>query len=108
VTVATTGYRHVELDERGVPVIASTRFKVALLIEQTRAYGWNAEEAREQHPQLTLAQIYSALAYYHDHRDEIDAYLAQLSEEYDEARRQAGPSPLRARLEQRLRASGQR
>ena len=31
-TTVATAYRHVELDERGVPLIAGTRFKVALLI----------------------------------------------------------------------------
>jgi uncharacterized protein (DUF433 family) len=100
---AGTGYRHVELDERRVPLIAGTRFKVALLIEQMRAYGWDAEQAHAQHPHLTLAQIHSALAYYYDHQAEIDDYLDRATDEYDAARRRAGPSPLRARLEARLR-----
>jgi hypothetical protein len=30
----------------------------------------------EQHPQLTLGQVFSALAYYWDHRSEMDALLA--------------------------------
>src|SRR5262245_44759656 len=28
---------------------------------------------------LTLAEVYSALAYYHDHRDEIEAYFERSS-----------------------------
>ena len=71
-----------------------------------RAYGWDAGEAHAQHPSLTLAQIHSALAYYYDHQAggpwAIDGYLARVTEEYDAARRRAGPSTLRARLEERL------
>ena len=30
------------------------------------------EELQHQHPHLTLGQIYSALAYYSDHQEEMD------------------------------------
>jgi uncharacterized protein (DUF433 family) len=33
-------------------------------------------ELTYQHPHLTLSHVYSALAYYSDHRDEVDADLA--------------------------------
>jgi hypothetical protein len=36
----------------------------------------NAAELLEQHPQLTLGQIFSALAYYWDHQSEMDVLLA--------------------------------
>jgi len=39
------------------------------------AYGWSAEELALNHPQLTLGEIYSALAYYADHRDKVDQEL---------------------------------
>jgi hypothetical protein len=36
----------------------------------------NAAELLEQHPQLTLGQIFSALAFYWDHQSEMDVLLA--------------------------------
>jgi len=33
------------------------------------AYGWSPEEIQYQHPQLTLGQVYSALAYYADRQE---------------------------------------
>ena len=38
--------------------------------------GSSPEEIANQYPHLTLAQIYSALAYYHANREEVDADLA--------------------------------
>jgi len=32
----------------------------------------SADEIASSHPQASLAAIYAALAYYHDHRGEID------------------------------------
>jgi hypothetical protein len=39
--------------------------------------GWDAEEIQDNDPTLTLAQIYSALAYYYDHKEEVDADIAR-------------------------------
>ena len=37
--------------------------------------GHSAEEIADQYPQLSMAQVYTALAYYHANRGEIDADL---------------------------------
>ena len=42
--------------------------------------GLDAEEIATQLPQLNLAQIYAALAYYHLHVDEIEADIQADSE----------------------------
>lgn len=70
-----TAYKHIALTDEGVPVIAGTGFKVKQLVIERRTHGSSPEELQFQHPQLSLAQIYSALAYYEDHRDEIDTHL---------------------------------
>lgn len=36
-------------------------------------------------PHLKLAQVYDALSYYHDHREEIDRELSENNEEYSRA-----------------------
>jgi len=47
---------------------------------------------------LTLGQIHSALAYYWDHRDELDAEIERRIERADQLRRTIPPTPLAARL----------
>lgn len=37
--------------------------------------GYTAEDIADQYPHLTMAQVYTALAHYHAHREEIDADL---------------------------------
>jgi uncharacterized protein (DUF433 family) len=37
--------------------------------------GYTPEEIADQYPHLTLAQVYTALAYYHANREEIEAEL---------------------------------
>lgn len=93
-----TGYEHIALDERKTPVIAGTTMKVIELVQEKIAYGWSAEEIQFQHPTLTLGQIYSALAYYADHREALDKDIEQRMERADMIRRAAGPSTLLQRL----------
>jgi alkylation response protein AidB-like acyl-CoA dehydrogenase len=47
---------------------------------------------------LSLGQIHSALAYYWDHKDEIDADVQRRLEEAETLRRDAGPSPVARKL----------
>jgi uncharacterized protein (DUF433 family) len=93
-----TGYEHIALDERNTPFIAGTTMKVIELIQEKIAYGWSAEEIQFQHPSLTLGQIYSALAYYADHRDALDKEIERRLERAAAERQAAAPSPLLQRL----------
>lgn len=74
-TTIETRYEHVVLTDEQVPMIAGTTMKVRELVAERYAYGWSAEELQFQHPYLSLGQIYSALAYYFDHQERIDADL---------------------------------
>lgn len=62
------------------------------------AYGWRPEEIHWQQPHLSLAQIYAALAYYHDHRATMDAEIANSLESANAAARLAADCPLARRL----------
>ena len=93
-----TGYEHVIMSEAGTPIIAGTTTKVIELVAEKHAYGWSPEEMHLNHPYLSLGQIYSALAYYWDHSDELDADIARRLQEVDDLRQQLGPSQLSARL----------
>src|SRR5882762_7411425 len=93
-----TTYEHVQLDDNGVPIIVGTNMKVVELVMAQSAHGWSPEELHFQHPYLSLGQIHSALAYYWDHKEELDAEIERRGQYVEEARREAGPSPLANKL----------
>lgn len=93
---------HIWLDERGRAWIDDTNVKVIEVAAERVAYGWTAEEMHEQHPDISLAQLHAALAYYYDHKAEIDAELERQDSEFDELHAQSRNSPIR----QKLRAMG--
>src|SRR2546421_8539427 len=94
-----TTYEHVEIDAGGVPIIAGTNMKIVELAQL--AHGWSPEELHFQHPYLSLGQIHSALAYYWDHKAELDADIERRRQYVEEARREAGPSRLANKLQQK-------
>lgn len=61
-----------------------TVHRIATLYKQ----GKSPAEIIQTYPQLSLAQVYSALAYYHANRAEIDSELAAADAQYEELRRQ--------------------
>jgi uncharacterized protein (DUF433 family) len=93
-----TSYEHIKLNEEGVPYISGTNMKVVELVLNKLAYGWSPEELHFQHPHLSLGQIYSALAFYHDHKDMLDRDIRRRREKIEEIRKQQPPSPVLSRL----------
>ena len=96
--LAATKYEHIARDDRGVPVIVGANTKVVELISEVHAYGWSPAELHFQHPHLTMAQIYSALAFYWDHREEIDADRRRRFAEVETLRAEAGSSSVVEKL----------
>ena len=93
-----TRYEHIILVEDNVPYIAGTTMKIIELVLDSRAYGWSPEELHFQHPHLTLGQIYSALAYYWDHQEELDQDIERRLQRVDQIQQNLQPTPLEARL----------
>ena len=100
--IQATAYEHIVINESGVPLIESTTTKVVELVLDVLAYGWSPDELQFQHPHLTLGQIHSALAYYWDHKAELDYDIEHRLERVEEIRREVSPS----QLAERLRAKG--
>src|SRR3972149_1260655 len=77
--MSTVTYPHIEIRDDGKAYIAGNgfKFKVRMLVQERLATGADAEELQRGHPQLTLSQIYSALAYYYDHKHEIDQEIEE-------------------------------
>ncbi len=73
------------------PVIKGTRIPVSIIISYTRIGQTPEILAREIIPHVSLAEIYDALSYYHDHPAEIER-------EIEENTRMADPKYLRERL----------
>ena len=96
--LAETRYEHVVMDEAQVPFISGTTMKVVELVLAQSAYGWTAEELHLQFSHLTLGQIYSALAYYWDHQEELDADIEKRIRKVDALRKSAPVAPLIKRL----------
>jgi uncharacterized protein (DUF433 family) len=93
-----TSYEHIVLNEKGTPIIAGTTMKVVELVVEKLAYGWSAEELYFQHPYLTLGQIYSALAYYADHKAELEKEIENRIELGVRLERETKSPPLTERL----------
>jgi uncharacterized protein (DUF433 family) len=60
----------------GKASIGATRIRVNNVVYLYKR-GRTADEIRVEYPDLTQAQIYAALAYYHDHMDEIELELTE-------------------------------
>lgn len=100
--MTTTGYAHIVRDQAGVLRVHDGWFKVIMLVGEHVYRGDDAATLAAEHPPLTLGAAHSVLAYYYDHKHELDAELARREREA-EALREAivaaqSPSPLRERL----------
>jgi uncharacterized protein (DUF433 family) len=77
-----TEHPHIYTSEKmhgGEPTIRGTAITVRTIVERTRL-GDSAHEILNAYPILTLAQVYDALAYYHDHLAEIETYIRENQE----------------------------
>jgi uncharacterized protein (DUF433 family) len=99
--LAETRYEHIVLNDARVPVISGTTMKVVELVLAQAAYGWGADELRNQFPHLTLGQIHSALAYYWDHREEFEADIEHRLEKANRIQKEMSSPPLVARLKKK-------
>jgi uncharacterized protein (DUF433 family) len=85
----------------GKPRVAGTRIRVQDIVVWHERMCHSADEIVSRYPQLTLADVYAALTFYHDHRVQIDADMARghaVAEELQQlipsklaAKRSAGP-----------------
>ena len=77
----------------GKPRIAGHRIKVQHVVIWHERMGMSPDEIVSEHPGISLADVHAALAYYHDHRDAIEADI-RADEEFVEKLRAGAPSIL--------------
>jgi uncharacterized protein (DUF433 family) len=77
----------------GRPRIAGSRIRVQDIVVWHEAHGLSPDEIVSQFPGLTLADVYAALMYYHDHREEIRQHMRD-AEAFVEAFKQCYPAKI--------------
>jgi len=100
-----TSYPHIEQRPDGKLWLTGTQTKVLEVALDRLAHHWDADEIQRQHPHLTLGQIHSCLAYYHDHQEEMDRLIDEQLRTIERLRGQQGESVLRANLKRQGLAS---
>lgn len=95
---------HITIDSDGVARIENTRMKVIHLVKEMHARSASPSQLHEAFPNLSLAQIHAALAYYYDHQVQIDEQIRQESVDFNAAAAAAAPTSGRGKL----RAQGDR
>ena len=83
----------------GKPRISGHRITVQNIVIWHEQMGYSVDEIATQYD-LTLSEIYSALAYYYDHKEEIDRSIEQ-GEAFADTLRQKSPSLLAQKLYER-------
>ncbi len=78
--MATVQIQHAHVEKNpaqyeGKAVIKGTRIPVASIVNHYRS-GMSIEEILEGYPSITPAQLFDALSYYFDNKEEIDRELA--------------------------------
>jgi Protein of unknown function (DUF433) len=96
-------YPHIEKTEGSPARLRQLpRIRVAQIVIDYLNHGWSAEEICIHYPHLKLAEVHTAMAYYFDHRAEIDAEIDKEQKLIEASRQSAKPTS----VELRLRAQG--
>jgi uncharacterized protein (DUF433 family) len=61
----------------GRPCIAGTRIRVQDIACDHEVHGLTPEQIAREYPQIGLAQVHAALAYYFDHRVDIQRHISE-------------------------------
>jgi len=81
-----------ESDIHDEPHVRGSRITVSYIHAQVEERGLQPEAVADRHD-LSLSEVYHALAYYHDHPDEMAAVSRQREAAAEEARRRTTISP---------------
>jgi len=81
-----TSYRHIVQRvgvRSGHPIVEGTRIGVHDVVAMTKT-GASVDAVVASFPRLTRAQVYECLAYYEDHRTELDPLVTSQTAQLDE------------------------
>lgn len=99
-----TEYPHIEKDYKGRPVIAGTRMRVSMIANMLNGVEpYTPETIIQNFDHLSQAQVYSAVAYYHDHKPEIDRAIEEENRFVEEMMNRPEAIASQARLREKFR-----
>lgn len=78
------------------------RVRIAQIAMDYLEHGWSVDEMCRHHSYLRPSEAHSAMAYYFDHREEIDREIAEEIEQVQRERARSTQSP----IDQLLRSRG--
>jgi uncharacterized protein (DUF433 family) len=90
----------------GKPRIDGHRIKVEHIAVCYERMGMSPDEIVSAHPAISLAQVHAALAYYFEHKDEIDADIEEGRRFVEELKAKTPPSKLQILREARKAGDG--
>jgi len=98
-----SSYPHI-VKEAGAParLESQPRTRVAMIVMDYLGRGLAPEDIVSHYPYLNLAEVHSAMSYYHDHRNEVDA---EIRDELEQLISSADANA-RSAIWQKLKASG--
>ena len=84
-------YPHIIKPDSGTHLERVPRVHVAMIVKDYLFYGWSIEEMCRQHPYLKPSEAHSAMAYYFDHEDEINAEIQAEAEIIHQTKFESSP-----------------
>ena len=100
---AVTAYPHIVKDSGSPARLEShPRTRVAMIVMDYLGRGLSAEDMVRHYPYLSLAEVHAAMAYYHDHRAQVDAEIQAELDQLDSSGQGNAQSP----IWQKLKAQG--
>ena len=96
-----TTQKHIESREGvcgGKPCIAGTRIRVWDIYIHHEVGGMTPDEIVGHYPQISLADVHAAMAYYWDNRETIDKQMKAADDFVDQLKAITGPGPLERKL----------
>lgn len=85
----------------GEPHILGHRIKVRHVALWHEHHGMSPPEIVRDYPTITLVQVHAALAYYYDHREEIERAIVEADEFVEDLKEKQGASLLQERIARR-------
>ena len=101
ISTLAVSHEHIEVTPGtcgGQPRIAGHRVKVQHVVIWHQRLGMSLDEIVATYPDISLGDVHAALAYYYDHRDEIDHQIREDEAFVTQGRATAGPSLVERKL----------
>ena len=85
---------HINIDANGVARIAGSRSRVSQIVVDKVQNDMTPEAIVEAYPHLTLSDVYAALTYYYDNREQIEEEILEGKRLYEESMQKQRTDPV--------------